>query len=74
MYESQYLLELGRAVDYLLSFAVSMAAQEALKLTILSGRNLIYFSIHYPSVNIKHFCIKLILQVLSAQSHGQRHY
>jgi hypothetical protein len=37
MYESPYLLELGRAVDYLLSFAVSMAAQEALKLTILSG-------------------------------------
>lgn len=37
IYESQYLLELGRAVDYLLSFAVSMAAQEALKLTILSG-------------------------------------
>ena len=37
MYESQYLLELGRAMDYLLSFAVSMAAQEALKLTILSG-------------------------------------
>jgi hypothetical protein len=37
-YESQYLLELGRAVDYLLSFAVSLAAQEALKLTILSGK------------------------------------
>ena len=37
MYESQYLLELGRAMDYLLSFAVSMAAQEALKMTILSG-------------------------------------
>lgn len=26
MYESQYLLELGRAVDYLLSFAVSMVS------------------------------------------------
>jgi len=38
MYESQYLLELGRAMDYLLSFAVSMAAQEALKMTILSGK------------------------------------
>lgn len=36
-YESTYLLELGRAMDYLLSFAVSMAAQEALKYTILSG-------------------------------------
>jgi len=37
IYESAYLLELGKAVDYLLSFAVSMAAQEALKMTILSG-------------------------------------
>jgi hypothetical protein len=36
-YESSYLLELGRAMDYFLSFAVSMAAQEALKYTILSG-------------------------------------
>ena len=36
-YESSYLLELGRAMDYLLSFVVSMAAQEALKYTILSG-------------------------------------
>lgn len=36
-YESQYLLELGRAMEYILSFAVSMAAQEALKYTILSG-------------------------------------
>ncbi|XP_015925330.1 transmembrane and coiled-coil domain-containing protein 4 isoform X2 [Parasteatoda tepidariorum] len=36
-YESNYLLQLGRAMDYLFSFAVSMAAQEALKYTILSG-------------------------------------
>ncbi|CAG2116706.1 unnamed protein product, partial [Medioppia subpectinata] len=36
-YESSYLLELGRAMDYFLGFAVSMAAQEALKYTILSG-------------------------------------
>ncbi|XP_077510774.1 transmembrane and coiled-coil domain-containing protein 4-like isoform X1 [Amblyomma americanum] len=36
-YESSYLLELGHAIDYLFSFAVSMAAQEALKYTILSG-------------------------------------
>lgn len=36
-YESAYLLELGHAIDYLFSFAVSMAAQEALKYTILSG-------------------------------------
>ncbi|CAG0882904.1 unnamed protein product [Darwinula stevensoni] len=36
-YESKYLLELGQAMDYLLSFAVSMAAQEALKYTVLAG-------------------------------------
>lgn len=36
-YESTYLLQLGRAMDYLFSFAVTMAAQEALKYTILSG-------------------------------------
>jgi hypothetical protein len=37
-YESSYLLELGNAIKaYLVSFAVSMAAQEALKYTILSG-------------------------------------
>ncbi|CAG0882977.1 unnamed protein product [Cyprideis torosa] len=36
-YESKYLLELGQAMDYLVSFAVSMAAQEALKYTILAG-------------------------------------
>ncbi|CAL1292717.1 unnamed protein product [Larinioides sclopetarius] len=36
-YESTYLLQLGRALDYLFSFALTMAAQEALKYTILSG-------------------------------------
>ncbi|KPM02347.1 DUF726 domain-containing protein, partial [Sarcoptes scabiei] len=36
-YESSYLLELGRALDYFLGFAISMAAQEALKFTLLSG-------------------------------------
>jgi hypothetical protein len=36
-YESAYLLELGKAMDLILSFAVSMAAQEALKYTVLAG-------------------------------------
>lgn len=36
-YESTYLLELGKALDLIINFAVSMAAQEALKYTILSG-------------------------------------
>ena len=37
-YESQYLLELGKAMDYLLQFALSMAVQETLKYTILAGK------------------------------------
>lgn len=36
-YESSYLLELGRAMDYILSCAVSVATQEILKHTLLSG-------------------------------------
>lgn len=35
-YESKYLHQMGQAIDYLLSFAVSAAAQEALQYTILS--------------------------------------
>ncbi|KAI5755000.1 hypothetical protein M8J77_013236 [Diaphorina citri] len=45
-YESSYLVELGKAMDYILSFAVSMATQEALKYTILSG---ILSAIAWPS-------------------------
>ncbi|XP_067127647.1 transmembrane and coiled-coil domain-containing protein 4-like isoform X1 [Centruroides vittatus] len=48
-YESTYFLELGRAMDYLFSFAVSMAAQEALKYTILSG---LITAITWPSTII----------------------
>jgi len=36
-YESAYLLELGKAMNLILTFAVSVAAQEALKYTILAG-------------------------------------
>ena len=36
-YESAYLLELGKAMNLIVSFAVSVAAQEALKYTILAG-------------------------------------
>jgi hypothetical protein len=36
-YESAYLLELGKAMDLIVRFAVSLAAQEALKYTILAG-------------------------------------
>lgn len=36
-YESNYLCELGRALDLVLGIAVQQAVQEALKFTILSG-------------------------------------
>ena len=36
-YETKYLLELGQALEYVLSIAVSLATQEALKYTILSS-------------------------------------
>ncbi|VDN44761.1 unnamed protein product, partial [Gongylonema pulchrum] len=36
-YESKYLLELGRAIDYLMSFAVSVAVQQTLLETALAG-------------------------------------
>lgn len=37
-YETKYLYELGQALEYILTMAVSFATQEALKYTILSGR------------------------------------
>ncbi|XP_014260826.1 transmembrane and coiled-coil domain-containing protein 4-like isoform X2 [Cimex lectularius] len=36
-YESSYLLELGKAIEYFMSMVLTMATQEALKYTILSG-------------------------------------
>ena len=41
-YESKYLKQMGQAMDYLLSIAMSAAAQETLKYTVLSG-----IAIHY---------------------------
>jgi hypothetical protein len=46
-YESTYLLELGKAMDLILRFAVSMAAQEALKYTILAGWCVILLHKHF---------------------------
>lgn len=40
-YETKYLVELGQALEYILSIAVSLATQEALKYTILSSKKLI---------------------------------
>lgn len=37
-YETKYLIEMGQALEYILSMAVSMATQEALKYTILSSK------------------------------------
>ncbi|CAG5092958.1 Similar to TMCO4: Transmembrane and coiled-coil domain-containing protein 4 (Homo sapiens) [Cotesia congregata] len=36
-YETKYLVEMGQALEYILSMAVSFATQEALKYTILAG-------------------------------------
>ncbi|XP_065201540.1 transmembrane and coiled-coil domain-containing protein 4-like isoform X2 [Planococcus citri] len=36
-YESNYLLELGKAMEYIFSFVASFATQEVLKLTVFSG-------------------------------------
>lgn len=36
-YESKYLIQLGKALDYLVSIAINAATQEALKYTVLSG-------------------------------------
>lgn len=38
-YETKYLIEMGQALEYILSMAVSMATQEALKYTILSSKS-----------------------------------
>ena len=48
-YESKYLLELNQAMDYLLSFVVSYAAQEALKHTFLAG---VMYAIAWPTALI----------------------
>ncbi|XP_013383393.1 transmembrane and coiled-coil domain-containing protein 4 isoform X2 [Lingula anatina] len=45
-WESQYLMQMGQAIDYLVSAAVSMAVQETLKTTILAG---ILTAIAWPS-------------------------
>ena len=37
-YESKYLEEMGKSMDYLMSFVMTAAAQEALKYTVLSGK------------------------------------
>lgn len=36
-YESKYLIELGKAIEYLMSFAVSVAIQQTLMETALAG-------------------------------------
>uniref|UniRef100_A0A1I7SIX4 Zgc:101566 n=1 Tax=Bursaphelenchus xylophilus TaxID=6326 RepID=A0A1I7SIX4_BURXY len=39
-YESKYLMELGKAIDYLMSFAISYAIQHTLMETALAGNNI----------------------------------
>lgn len=39
-YESNYLLELGKAMEYIVSCVASFATQEVLKYTVLSGKDI----------------------------------
>lgn len=43
-YESSYLLELGKAMEYILSCVASFATQEVLKFTLLSGTLQFHFT------------------------------
>jgi hypothetical protein len=40
-WEGKYLLQMGQAIDYLFNGVVTVAAQEALKYTILSGMSIL---------------------------------
>ncbi|XP_041377715.1 transmembrane and coiled-coil domain-containing protein 4-like isoform X2 [Gigantopelta aegis] len=84
-WESQYLLQLGTALDYIVTGAVSVATQEALKYTILSG---IIAAIAWPSVLLSvanvidnpwsvamqraHSTGKKLAEVLLAREQGKR--
>ncbi|XP_075236400.1 transmembrane and coiled-coil domain-containing protein 4-like [Lycorma delicatula] len=84
-YESSYLLELGKAMDYFLSIAVSVATQQVLKYTVLSG---LVSAIAWPSSilglasvidNPWGVCCrrsaqvgKQLAEVLLSREHGQR--
>lgn len=84
-YESSYLLELGRAIEYFASIAVSIAAQQALKYTVLSG---LISAVAWPASLIGLASVidnpwgvccrrsaqvgKQLAQVLLAREHGQR--
>ncbi|KAJ8321020.1 hypothetical protein KUTeg_002607, partial [Tegillarca granosa] len=84
-WESKYLIQLGKAFDYILSGVMSVATQEALKYTVLSG---IMAAIAWPSVlmsaagvidNPWSVCIqrstatgKALAEVLLAREQGNR--
>lgn len=55
-WETKYLMELGEAFDYILNGAISMATQEALKYTIISGNSMkmesfFFNSMQYVKIN-----------------------
>ena len=52
-YESKYLRELGKSLDYVLSFAVSTAAQELLKYTVLSSKYHIKYMVLLDKYHVK---------------------
>lgn len=52
-WETKYLMELGEAFDYILNGAISMATQEALKYTIISGNSMKMESFFCNSMHVK---------------------
>lgn len=52
-WETKYLMELGEAFDYILNGAISMATQEALKYTIISGNSQKMESFFCNSMHVK---------------------
>ncbi|KAH7727056.1 Protein F35D11.3 [Aphelenchoides avenae] len=76
-YESKYLLELGKALDYLLSFAVSTAIQQTLMQTALAG---LVSAIAWPLVLVSSASVidnpwnvgEHLAEVLLTRNHGRR--
>lgn len=58
-WESKYLMELGNALDSLLNGLVNMMAQEALKFTVLSGKEQSY------QIYLRGSCAVSVLKELS---------
>lgn len=51
-WEAKYLMELGNALETILSGLANMVAQEALKYTVLSGKSLLPAPSTYPQLSL----------------------